>query len=1103
MCKAVEKLTRDYFYPSVASVVNPSSPAATVDTIPAVVSDRVSSTEEVPDTVETQEEVGLEDYNKDNDNEDDDFKEDIIERDSLVTEENPTKILYPRRPDSADCSNYLRTGTCHYEANSRYDHPARKENQYYLQPGECECEKACRNNHSREKPVVPPPLDFNFLDLPIRPGERECSEYMRDGFCKDGHSCRFHHPDPIAVGEDIPSSSVSLHLSGASLPASTSWSSPPNETVPYLDAANPYVPIMVLPPQGVHPNLDWNGYQGERECKYHVHDGFCKYGCNCRFHRPYPVAVGGGDIPSGPGSLHLSGASQPASASWSPPPNEAFSYLDASNPYVPIMMLPPQGVHPNPEWSGYQASLRHNRIQPLLAANPNLPGWSKPKTHPAVNGTCKGAKKTETVQSLWCEICKIGCTRKDDLDQHKMGKKHKMNLEKLEESEKEASVPPATAAPAAKDPVIGPKENPAADKGKTVVLCAWSEICKIDCSSKDVSDQHKLEKKHKNLGKLEESNKEASAPAAPEAPAAKDPVTGPKESPAADKGKTVVQSAGCEICKIDCSSKDVLDQHKVEKKNKRNLEKLEESKKEASSPAAKDPVIGPKESPAADKGKTVMQSAWCEICMIECTSKDDLYQHKLGKKHKKNIEKLEESQKKASAPAATAPAAKDPVIGPKESLAADKGKIVMQSSWCEMCKIRCTSMDDLDQHKLGKKHKKNLEKLEESKKEAIAPAAKAATAAKDPVIDPKESPAVDKGKTVVQSACCEICMIDCYSKDVLDQHKLGKKHKNLEKLEESKKEASAPAAATAAPAAKHHVIGPKESPAVNEGSAVVFDQHKLGKKHKKSLEKLEESEEEASAPAAKDPVIGPIESPAVNEGKTIVLSAWCEICEIGCGSEVVLEQHKLGKKHKKNLQNLEESEDEASAPAATSASAAKDPVIGPKESPAVGNGKTVVQSAWCEICKIDCKSKVVLEQHKLGKKHKKNLEKSEESEKETSAPAANDPMIGPKESPAANNGKTVGVQQGKKKGASSLGPGEDLVTLRRKLMEGGVEAYAVNVCTICNVVCNSLTDFTNHLAEQNHANLVEETGSSSCDSESSWPWGGYCCFEDELPWKKK
>ncbi|KAJ4973722.1 hypothetical protein NE237_006896 [Protea cynaroides] len=149
-----------------------------------------------------------------------------------------------------------------------------------------------------------------------------------------------------------------------------------------------------------------------------------------------------------------------------------------------------------------------------------------------------------------------------------------------------------------------------------------------------------------------------------------------------------------------------------------------------------------------------------------------------------------------------------------------------------------------------------------------------------------------------------------------------------------------------------------------------------------------------------------------------------------------------------------------------------------------GTKKTkIVQSAWCEICRIDCNSKDVLDQHKMGKKHKKNLEKLEQPRKPASAPAATATLAekdtGKKENPAADKGKTVGGQQGKKKGAPSLESEEDLETKRRKVMEGGAAADAVRVCTICNVVCNSQTVFDYHLAGQKHANLLKKQAASA------------------------
>ncbi|KAF8408361.1 hypothetical protein HHK36_007510 [Tetracentron sinense] len=208
---------------------------------------------------------------------------------------------------------------------------------YYLGIGGCKFGKACRYNHPREKTVVGPPLELNFLGLPIRLGETECPFYMRTGSCKYGADCRFHHPDPTAVGGCDPPSG---YLNGGSVPlcssasqsAVTSWSSLriSNETGPYMDTSTSYVPVMLSPRQGVHPNPEWNGYQalvyppersihppsalvvnnltkqadasrhhqqqmlveefperpGQPDCSYFVKTGDCKYRYGCKFNHP-------------------------------------------------------------------------------------------------------------------------------------------------------------------------------------------------------------------------------------------------------------------------------------------------------------------------------------------------------------------------------------------------------------------------------------------------------------------------------------------------------------------------------------------------------------------------------------------------------------------------------------------------------------------------------------------------------------------------------------------------------------------------------------------------------------------------------------------------
>ncbi|KAL2523051.1 zinc finger RNA-binding protein-like [Forsythia ovata] len=127
----------------------------------------------------------------------------------------------------------------------------------------------------------------------------------------------------------------------------------------------------------------------------------------------------------------------------------------------------------------------------------------------------------------------------------------------------------------------------------------------------------------------------------------------------------------------------------------------------------------------------------------------------------------------------------------------------------------------------------------------------------------------------------------------------------------------------------------------------------------------------------------------------------------------------------------------------------------------------VVQSAWCEVCKIECNSKDVLDQHKLGKKHKKNMEKL--NGLTSTVVAASAPLIGPQEK--QDKDKATGGQKTQKRAAQRT---EDLETKRRKVLEGGAAADAVRACVFCNVVCNSETVFNHHLAGQKHAAMVKK-----------------------------
>ncbi|KAF5757874.1 putative transcription factor C3H family [Helianthus annuus] len=292
--------------------------------------------------------------------------------------ENQTKNVkaaaayhYPLRLDAEDCAYYIRTGMCKFGSNCKFNHPIRRKIQpiketkkqkeenvverhaqteckYHTSSAGCKYGKACKFNHGRGKSVKTPVAEYNFLGLPIRPGEKECPYYMRNGSCKYGPSCRFNHPDPTAVGgDDVPTTYANdaptsygnegpLPLQPApqpNIPNMPSWSAPRTP-----DPTAAFVPPMVYPPtQNMPPpNPDWNGYQapahlypsseqglpippafflnnpqnnntnmythhqqqqpmlvseyperpGQPDCSYFMKTGDCKYRTSCKFNHP-------------------------------------------------------------------------------------------------------------------------------------------------------------------------------------------------------------------------------------------------------------------------------------------------------------------------------------------------------------------------------------------------------------------------------------------------------------------------------------------------------------------------------------------------------------------------------------------------------------------------------------------------------------------------------------------------------------------------------------------------------------------------------------------------------------------------------------------------
>ncbi|KAI3521814.1 hypothetical protein L1887_11288 [Cichorium endivia] len=243
---------------------------------------------------------------------------------------------------------------------------------------------------------------------------------------------------------------------------------------------------------------------------------------------------------------------------------------------------------------------------------------------------------------------------------------------------------------------------------------------------------------------------------------------------------------------------------------------------------------------------------------------------------------------------------------------------------------------------------------------------------------------------------------------------------------------------------------------------------------------------------------------------------WCEVCKVNCNSEKKLVEHNLGKKHQKNLKT---SENLRTPPLTTpTASMATTPV--PKPMKKTGDSEEG-KLGWCEVCKIDCRG-YSFSRHVRGKKHRENLR---ESKKMTGLPSTDiDPVIiqpnDPVENPNLTTGKVVNpdegsstrcevsidefnrrisgkrhektqklhgrvaerllqeegksviLETGKRKANGSLADEKEADAKRKKMVtEGGPSGASIS-CKVCNVTCNSVVEFTDHLAGQEHSAMA-------------------------------
>ncbi|KAL8493097.1 hypothetical protein ACS0TY_024353 [Phlomoides rotata] len=136
-------------------------------------------------------------------------------------------------------------------------------------------------------------------------------------------------------------------------------------------------------------------------------------------------------------------------------------------------------------------------------------------------------------------------------------------------------------------------------------------------------------------------------------------------------------------------------------------------------------------------------------------------------------------------------------------------------------------------------------------------------------VDASESPSGYKPrKKAKEEWSCALCKVSSYSERVLNEHLQGKKHKTKE---------------AALKVGKQFSIGLLSKKAATVGPGTGNSEKVSLDKSNNEADKLKKKEE---------PVVG---------NKKKMFEFWCELCQVGCPSENVLNNHRQGKKHMRRL----------------------------------------------------------------------------------------------------------------------------------------------------------------------------------------------------------
>ncbi|GMH21663.1 hypothetical protein Nepgr_023505 [Nepenthes gracilis] len=152
-----------------------------------------------------------------------------------------------------------------------------------------------------------------------------------------------------------------------------------------------------------------------------------------------------------------------------------------------------------------------------------------------------------------------------------------------------------------------------------------------------------------------------------------------------------------------------------------------------------------------------------------------------------------------------------------------------------------------------------------------------------------------------------------------------------------------------------------------------------------------------------------------------------------------------------------------------------------------------LRTAWCELCRVDCTTPEFLDQHKNGKKHKKNMKVYEELQNPQNLVPGSEPEVQPEKLATTENAAPAAVaevnnpetQPEKEQGDKSESSTSSLKRIRTRGGRGGKwmrihgglrrafeppksKRVGSLLCELCNIRCDSRIVFANHMAGKKH-----------------------------------